>query len=627
MYGTGNRCRKSTALTLRIGAGIGVFIFGVLLRSLPGLAQSNDRIKTPAQQSSPKSQSPFELKVRSNLVVVRVVVRDAQGKPVEGLKKEDFRLLDRGKEQSIAQFEEEKAVAIEVSAPPSVAAPRQPSAARVITPEPPRRFLALYFDDLDMSDADVIDARDAADRYLAANLQSDERVALFTTSAMLSDFTVDLKQIHDALFRLHPHPRAGSHSDCPDISDYEAQEISEHDNPNTSDAWRMALDEAVNRCHLPKTSEVVPRGSKPPEPSAPPAPSDAAPETVAMVRNLARSILAESEMQAQTSLQALEQVVNLVSRAPGQRSIILVSPGFLSQNEQYQLDRIVDRALRSQVVISSLDPRGLALLMRESDITSGYTPSANSGAVGPQHTIDTNREMVATDVLAEVAEGTGGEFFHNNNDLAAGFRALAGLQGSYILAFAPADIRHDGKFHSLKVTLAEKHSGFHLQARRGYFAPKQGESAEAKAQQNTTADPDAQSRERIREAAMSKTDSQQLPVELRTEVSKDSADSIELSVWAHLDTKPLHFHKEGERNQNTVIFVSVIFDRSGKYVTGQQRQAKVDLPDESLPNLLAAGMDVKITFQLKPGSYTVREVVMDSEDHQMTAFSRGIEVQ
>ena len=68
--------------------------------------------------------------------------------------------------------------------------------------------------------------------------------------------------------------------------------------------------------------------------------------------------------------------------------MILVSPGFLSQSEQYQLDRIIDRALRSEVVVSSLDPRGLAILMRESDITSGYTPSAGSGAVGPQHTTD-----------------------------------------------------------------------------------------------------------------------------------------------------------------------------------------------------------------------------------------------
>ncbi len=354
----------------------------------------------------------------------------------------------------------------------------------------------------------------------------------------------------------------------------------------------------------------------------------------AYIRNEARTIVEKSQMEARASLQGLEQVVDILARAPGQRSVILVSPGFLSQNDQYHLDRIIDRALRSQVVINSLDPRGLALLMREADVTSGYTPSANSGAVGAQHTVDTNREMVAGDVLAEVAEGTGGEFFHNNNDLTAGFRALAGSQG-YILAFAPTEAKEDGKFHGLKVTLTEKHRGVTLQARRGYFATKEGTVAEEPPQLEArplpetraipSTDPAAQEKERIRQAVISKTDSQDLPIELRTEISR-AADNDELAVLTHLDTKTLHFHKAAERNQNTVTFVSVIYDGSGKYVTGQQRQARVDLPDDALPNLLAAGMDVKVTFQLKPGTYTIREVVTDSEDHHMAAFSRSVEV-
>ena len=239
--------------------------------------------------------------------------------------------------------------------------------------------------------------------------------------------------------------------------------------------------------------------------------------------------------------------------------------------------------------------------------------------------------MVATNVLAEVAEGTGGEFFHNNNDLKAGFRALAGSRVRTSLAFAPTDVKQDGKFHALKVTLTEKHRGFSLQARRGYFALKEGVVAEGPPHletppaANATTDSEAQERERIRETVFTKIDVQELPVEVHTEVSK-AADSNELAVLAHLDTKSLHFHKEGERNQNTVTFVSVIFDRGGKYISGQQRQAKVDLPDDALPSLLAAGMDVKVNFQLKPGAYTIREVVTDSEEHHVTAFSRSVTI-
>jgi hypothetical protein len=49
-------------------------------------------------------------------VVVRVVVRDAQNKPVENLKQEDFKLFDRGKQQSITQFAVETTAA-ETQAP------------------------------------------------------------------------------------------------------------------------------------------------------------------------------------------------------------------------------------------------------------------------------------------------------------------------------------------------------------------------------------------------------------------------------------------------------------------------------------------------------------------------------
>ena len=585
------------------------------------------RSQTPADS---QNQTPFQLKVASNLVVVRVVVRDAQGKPVEGLQKEDFKLFDRGREQKIAQFEEEVSPP-QAPNPPSLVTPGQPlPSAPAPASVAPQRFLALYFDDLDMSDSDVMDARDAADHYLATNLQPSERVAIFTSAAMLSDFTADLKQIHQALFRLHPHARISAHTDCPELSDYQAQQINQGD----PDAFKVALDEAIHRCHMgdagspPSSPGGSPSTDSKSGGSSPPGGSLAG----AYILSLARTIVDQTETQARTSLQALQQVVGIISQAPGQCSMILVSPGFLSQSEQYQLDLIIDRALRSQVVISSLDPRGLALLMREADITRGYTPSANSGAIGPQHTVDTTREFVATNVLAEVAEGTGGEFFHNNNDLTAGFRALAGSQGAYILAFAPADVKPDGKFHALKVALAEKHKGLTLQARRGYFAAKEGAVAETppqletRPQANPAPDAVTQEKERIRQAVISKTDVQELPVEIHTEVS-EAAGNDELAVFAHLDTKTLHFHKEGERNQNTVTFVSVIYDGNGKYVTGQQRQAKVDLADDALASLLAAGMEIKVTFQLKPGTYTIREVVTDSEEHHMTAFSRSVEVQ
>src|SRR5437899_4074189 len=48
--------------------------------------------------------TPTTFKVRVNLVLVRVVVRDSQGKVVSNLKKEDFQLYDNRKLQTISSF-------------------------------------------------------------------------------------------------------------------------------------------------------------------------------------------------------------------------------------------------------------------------------------------------------------------------------------------------------------------------------------------------------------------------------------------------------------------------------------------------------------------------------------------
>src|SRR5438477_8583667 len=59
-----------------------------------------------AQQPTDAPITTF--KTSSKLVIVNVFVRDKSGTPVEGLKKDDFKLLEDGKNQSIAVFEFQK---------------------------------------------------------------------------------------------------------------------------------------------------------------------------------------------------------------------------------------------------------------------------------------------------------------------------------------------------------------------------------------------------------------------------------------------------------------------------------------------------------------------------------------
>ncbi len=435
---------------------------------------------------------------------------------------------------------------------------------------------------------DIVRARDAADRYLASSLQPSDRAAIFSSSGSIAvDFTSDLKQLHESLFKLRPSSRLNQ-SECPNITDYQADRIVNHEDP---DAYAVAIDEAESQCGMTRDSK-----------------SDRI-----FIRSLAERILGQTVWQAQYSLQGLGEVVRRISEMPGQRNIVLVSPGFLSGELLSQVDAIIDRALRSQIVIGSIDSKGLAVMLPEADVRTGYT-TIDPQLLSIKRGLVFFREQAATSVLAQVAEDTGGQFFHNDNDLNMGIRKVTALsEVYYVLAFAPRNLKMDGRFHSLKVTLSEHRPGVTLQARRGYFAPKAVKEED-------------ETQGKIREAVLSREETQQLPLDVSTELSKTSG-KTEFSVMARVDARPVRFERVGDRNVNTLTFVSTIFDANGAWVTGQQSQVHLNLPDDSLQKLLAsAGIVVRTTFQLKPGSYTVREVVVDSEDHHLSAISRNVEI-
>ncbi len=440
---------------------------------------------------------------------------------------------------------------------------------------------------------------------------------------MLSDFTTDPKQIHDALAKLRTSGRSTMRMhDCPDLSDYQALQITEQENPAYSDAWQKALEEAVTRCHMQdmggggqaSEADVPQQGTS----SSPPLADSQLANTI---RSMARNIVFQADMQARSNLLELERVVDYLSQMPGRRTLILVSPGFLSESEQFSLDRLIDRALRSQVVVSSLDPRGLALMV-SGDVSQQYI----FGHPGTAERLETQRELAATSVLADIAQSTGGEFFHNNNDLKAGFAALAGSPVYYLLGFVPSGLKQDGGFHALKVKLAESKKGFNVQTRRGYFAPKNEAEAEAEAKRQAASEIEAQSQEQIREAMFAKTDSQQFQVGLGGKLSEAPGGMRELSIFTHLDAKPLHFQKEGNHNLNTVTFVFAVFDQKDDLVMAQRRVAHLSLLDGDLPGLFKDGVNASAKLELKPGVYRIREVVTDSVDHHLTTHSTAIKI-
>jgi VWFA-related protein len=583
------------------GAAAALFLFG-LIAGLHSLGQTPTGQNTPPQNTPEMASrdAPATFSAKVNLVMVPVVVRDGKGKAIGTLQKEDFQLFDKGKPQVISRFSVEKAgetvipaeVAADAGAIDKSSAPANPAAPIA------QRFVLYLFDDVHTTMADLIQARIAADKHLTESLDPAARAGIFTTSGQNNvDFTDDRVKLHEALMKLMARPTMGPPgSECPDLSYYMADLIQ---NKNDTTALQAAAQEVLASCDPP-----------------PPGPITAATEQMAesVSRATASRVLSLGERDTRLAFTVLEGAIRRLAAAPGDRALILVSAGFFLTDElRPEETEIMDRAIRANVRINSLNARGLYA------IVAGGDASTPSSAGGPAVNIVKDRyrsesALAEEDVLAELADATGGRYFHNSNDLKAGFELLAAApEFVYVLGFSPQNLKLDGAYHALKVKLATPR-GLDLQARRGYYAPKH------------LPNPEEDAKREIEEALFSRDELQDIPVELHMQFFKSSDVAAKIAVLARVNVKNLRFRKADGRNNDNVTVLSGVFDRNGNYITGMQKIVELRLLDPTLEKVMNSGITVRSNFDVAPGSYVIRLVVRDSEGQNMAARNGVVEI-
>ena len=535
--------------------------------------------------------TPATFKVRVNNVLVRVVVRDSHGKVVSNLKKEDFQLYDGKKLQTITSFATETPTkhAIPLSTSPvpgSSSAEADPLAVRAATL--PQRFVSMVFDDVHMSMQDAVFVRDSATRFFGALAPSD-RVAMYTTSGQLTqDFTDDRSLLAKALLGIVARPLTQHNSsDCPDMTYYEADLIA---NKNDLQALAVATDETL-QCAFNGDARM-----------------QAAAQSLAQAA--AQRAVSEGDNETQYAYRHLEEIVRRMTSLPGQRILVLVSPGFIPSTLQYEASQMVDRATRANLVINTIDARGLYTPDMMGDIAN--PPNDGVRTAGYKSMYRVVAQSAQQDVLAELADGTGGTFYHNRNDVDEAMReAGAAPAVSYVLVFSPQNLKFDGRFHTLRVALTAKEK-FNIQARHGYFAPR------------SAADSAEVAKEEIQEALFSQEEVHDIPVDLQTQYFKKDEAEARLAVLTHLDVKGIRFRKASDRNNDQLTIVTGIFDENGQYVTGVQKIIDMKLRDTTYERLSRSGLTVKSSFDVKPGTYLVRLVVRDAEGAQMAARNGAV---
>jgi len=540
--------------------------------------------------------SPATFKAKVNLVQAQVVVRDSNGKAIGNLKKEDFLLFDQGKRQEITKFAVQKLSDRSIPVEP----PKEDAiAGETPKPAPPpiaTHFIAYLFDDVHIDFNDLARARDAAGKNMNESLGPEDRAAIFSTSGTTTlDFTDDKAKLHAALLSLRVRPQLiTAQTDCPFISYYMADRIITY---SDSYAMQAAVAETMTCPNFP--------------PSPPGQDQQAQLQAATLVRSMSQRVIAAGSYDTRLALNTLREVIRRVSSMPGQRSIVLVSPGFLAIEDHPAVTDLIDRAARWSIVISSLDARGLY----NNSLPDASRPTYNAEAERMMFEYERTSADLKADILGELADGTGGAFFRNNNDLKAGFQRVADTpEYVYVLGFSPANLKTDGSYHKLKVTLASNSSGLNLQARRGYFAPKH------------VADPAAEAKSAIEDALFSREVIRDIPFDIHTQFFKTADFDAKLTVLSQIDIRHLPFKKADDRNLDDLTVVVALFDRNGNFIQASEKSLEMRLRDVTLQTKLGSGITIRHSFDVKIGGYVIRVVLRDTQGQLLAAENSSVEI-
>src|ERR1700681_1490781 len=252
----------------------------------PTAEAPKDASPAPPQSPQPDStvpQSNVVIKKESRLVLVDTVVTNKKGEYVHDLKQSDFKVYEDNKEQAISSFS--------TGSDPAIQASGQ------------KRYLILFFDNSTMQTPDQIQARNAANQFIAANSDGDHLMAVVDFGGALrivQNFTANADLLRSAVAGI-------------------------------------------------KSSSVNPNANVP----------DVQPVTVAST-GLASLSNAEADFGARSVLLAVRSLAKNLRTVPGRKMLVLFSGGFaLNPENQSELTATIDACNKSNVAIYALERRVL----------------------------------------------------------------------------------------------------------------------------------------------------------------------------------------------------------------------------------------------------------------------------
>jgi VWFA-related protein len=557
-------------------------------------------------EASPRDADPV-LHVSSNLVVVDIVVTDAHGQPVKGLKESDFSISEKNMAQKITSFEEH--------------AETDPSSVRPLPKLPPGVFTnyipaprgaavnVLLLDALNTPIADQVVVRDQLLDYLK-HAKPGPQIAIFGLSdrlTMLQAFTSDPEALKRAITQKKSSPSVL----LEDTGPSQAPDALDSQTGNASVNANMAYNIASFKAQI-RSSQL--------------------------------------ELRIQTTFDALDELARYLADVPGRKNLIWFSGSFPinilpdpdAENRKFmQLigQFSLENELRetstllghSQVAVYPIDARGLiSSPISSAEISGGKLKKPGTyAAAESKFSSNTFNEHGTMD---DMAQATGGQAFVDTNGLAHAVASAIDAGASYYtLTYVPAAISKPGEYRSIQLELTKTTPKYTLAYRRGYFrddptAKIENDTARTSASQNALRIAMLHGGPALTQIlykvavipASSEAESSALPHNAPSQKAKGpwkrylvqfAADSHELTR-VNLPDGKIHL---------SVALITVVYDLQGNILNSASNTIGANVTEAEYEGLRKTGIQYRQQISVPTGAYSIRTVVDDQLGSQLGA--------
>ncbi|MCA1578491.1 MAG: VWA domain-containing protein [Acidobacteria bacterium] len=545
----------------------------LLLFAVLAAAQQTQSKPSP----SPSPDQPEDIiKVYTELRQTDVMVFDSKGQFVDGLTRENFELKIDGKPAPITFFERVEAGTGNEEAQWLAARDQRP--AKPTAPTSYGRKVLFFVDDIHMSPASIVQARNLITKYLDYEQTEYDEAQIASASGNIGFFqqlTDNKTVLRHAVEKLTPYHRTGKDFEIPPMSSYHAFLIDRGD----TNVLEYFVDELL------KQNRLLTR-----------------PVATDLVRARANNIMRQASHWVLKTLGALDNVIRDSTNVPGRKVLFFISDGFLINSNYNDMSNAIrslaSDAARAGVVIYSIDARGLVPPAVDNNASADLSNRLVRSSQG---------EIFAfQDPLNSLAEDSGGRPLFNNNDLyVAVDRGLKETSFYYLLGWTP-ERTDDGptKVRKLEVFVIGR-PDLKVRVRKGAFtldpaAAKTAKRSESEKTQTLVA--------KLQHALAASGPSREIPVSVALSYVDTPEKGPSLSVVMEIPIEALSSDVQAEKPSTSVDFAGAVFDREGKSTTTFGQNVKL------AEALKRGGRKLTYTHTVfpRPGLYQVRVAARDA---------------